>query len=296
MLWPTTWKEYELLDSGDGQRLERFGPYRLARPDPNALWAPHLPADAWQAADAFFDGARDEQPWVTRRHIAEPWAMAYDGLQFEARLTPFKHTGLFPEQAVNWEWCAELIRARVAQGGEARVLNLFAYTGLASLSAALAGAQVTHVDASRPAMNWARANQRLSGLEQLPIRWLIDDVLKFVRREVRRENVYEGIILDPPAFGRGPKGEIWRFSEGYPELMRELASLISPQPLFLLVNAYAITESALVLRNVLEQTLGDRGGMLEAGELALRESGPGGRLLPTSLFARWAAETSREGA
>ncbi|MGH2541182.1 MAG: class I SAM-dependent methyltransferase, partial [Ardenticatenaceae bacterium] len=156
-------------------------------------------------------------------------------------------------------------------------------------STALAGAHVTHVDASRPAMNWARANQRLSGLDERPIRWLIDDVVKFVKRERRRGSKYEGIILDPPVFGRGPKGEIWRFSESFPELMREVAGLLSDDPLFVLVNAYAITESSLVLHNLLAEHAPTRTGTFEAGELTLRERGPGGRLLPTSRFARWRA-------
>jgi 23S rRNA (cytosine1962-C5)-methyltransferase len=213
--------------------------------------------------------------------------MAYGNIRFEARLTPFKHTGLFPEQAVNWEWCADLIRGR--RGAAVRVLNLFAYTGLATLSAAAAGAHVTHVDASRPAMNWARANQRLSGLEEVPIRWLVDDVVKFVSREGRRGAKYDGVILDPPTFGRGPRGEIWRFSESFPELMHSVAGLLSERPLFVLVNAYAITESALALRNLLAEHVPSRSGILEAGELALREQGAGARLLPTSLFARWRA-------
>ncbi len=284
IFWPTTWDEYELLDSGNGMRFERFGPYTLVRPDPNALWQPQLSGREWEQADATFDVSREGDNWVQRRTVKEPWPMRYGEFTFEARLTPFKHTGLFPEQAVNWEWCAEQIRRRA---GEVSVLNLFAYTGLATLSAAAAGAQVTHVDASRPAMNWARTNQRLSDMEALPIRWLIDDVVKFVKREVRRGSRYDGIILDPPAFGRGPKGEIWRFSEGFPALMQEIAPLLSERPLFLLVNAYAITESALVIRNILEQTVAGHPGTVEAGELALRERGPQGRLLPTSLFARW---------
>jgi 23S rRNA (cytosine1962-C5)-methyltransferase len=214
--------------------------------------------------------------------IEEPWTMRYGDLRFHARLTPFKHTGLFPEQAVNWEWCADLIRRR----GTPRVLNLFGYTGLATLSAAATGAQVTHVDASRPAMTWARENQRLSNLDDKPIRWLIEDAMKFVRREVRRGSQYDGVILDPPAFGRGPKGEIWRFSESTPEMLAEVAKILTPRPLFVLVNAYAVSDSATVLYNMLSEITGPFGGELEAGELALKEES-GGRLLSTSIFARW---------
>ncbi len=286
ILWPTTWESYELLDSGGGQRLERYGPYTLVRPEPNALWRPRRPPSEWEGADAHFVGSEEGARWSRRESLAEPWAVPWGALQFEVRLTPFKHTGLFPEQAVNWGWCAEQIRAR---GPGVRVLNLFGYTGAATLSAAQAGARVTHVDASRPAMGWARSNQQHSGLEALPIRWLVDDVVKFVKRELRRGSRYEGIILDPPAFGRGPKGEIWRFSDNFPALIEEVAALLSEEALFLLVNAYAITESALVLHNLLADALAPRAGTLEAGELALRESGPAGRLLPTSLFARWSS-------
>ena len=160
---------------------------------------------------------------MVERPLPEQWIIAYGKLRFYARLTPFRHTGIFPEQAVNWAWCADLIKQR---SKKVRVLNLFAYTGIASLSAAAAGAEVTHVDASRPAMNWARENQRLSGLQDKPIRWLVDDIVKFVKREVRRGSKYDGIILDPPAFGRGPKGEIWRFSDSMPKLMKELTKVM----------------------------------------------------------------------
>jgi 23S rRNA (cytosine1962-C5)-methyltransferase len=286
LAWPTTWEEYALLDSGDGSRLERFGPYTVARPEPHALWRRALPEREWQKAHARFERFSDlpegQGQWLKERPIEEPWTMRYGDLRFHARLTPFKHTGLFPEQAVNWEWCADLIRRR----GAPRVLNLFGYTGLATLSAAAAGAQVTHVDASRPAMTWARKNQRLSNLDDKPIRWLIEDAMKFVKREVRRGSQYDGVILDPPAFGRGPKGEIWRFSESTPEILAEVAKILTPRPLFVLVNAYAVSDSATVLYNMLSEITGPFGGELEAGELALKEQS-GGRLLSTSIFARW---------
>lgn len=284
--WPTGWKDYELIDSGNQERLERFGRYTLVRPEPHALWAPRLSKKVWRKADARFERSKGDQGrWLAERSLPEQWEVGYDGLRFYARLSAFRHTGIFPEQAVNWAWCADLIKRR-GKNKKVRVLNLFAYTGLATLSAAAAGAKVTHVDASRPAMNWARENQRLSGLKEKPIRWLVDDVMKFVKREVRRGSKYEGIILDPPAFGRGPKGEIWRFSDSMPKLMKEVSKLVSDQPLFVLINAYAISDSATVLQNMLAETMSGYTGKLEAGELALKERGAQ-RLLSTSIFARW---------
>lgn len=291
ILWPTTWQDYELVDSGNGMRLERYGRYTIARPEPHALWSPRLDEARWRSADARFERFNDlpegQGQWLKPRRMDEAWPLRYGALRVNARLTPFKHTGIFPEQAVNWEWCAGLIASRRAP----RVLNLFGYTGIATLSAAAAGAHVTHVDASRPAMTWARENQALSALDHLPIRWLVDDALKFVKRDVRRNARYEGIILDPPAFGRGPKGEVWRFVEGIGELLALVTQLLSDEALFLLVNAYAISDSATVLGNLLDEAVAGRGGTVEAGELALRESGPDGRLLSTSLFARWSNET-----
>lgn len=290
LLAPTTWEEYALLDSGNGQRLERFGKYTLIRPEPHALWQPALDASEWDAATIRYLREGGEQgQWVGNR-LPHEWTLRYQALRFSCRLTPFRHTGLFPEQAVNWEWCGDLIRQRRKDTDGVKVLNLFGYTGLATLAAAAAGATVTHVDASRPAMTWARENQNLSGLEAAPIRWLIEDVAKFVKREVRRGSQYDGIILDPPAFGRGPKGEIWRFADDVPALLDDLRQLLTPRPLFLLLNAYAINDSASVLANLVAQTVAPHEGKVEAGELALQEQSTG-RYLFTSLFARWSATT-----
>jgi 23S rRNA (cytosine1962-C5)-methyltransferase len=286
LLSPTTWQEYALLDSGYGQRLERFGKYTLVRPEPHALWRPTLSESEWDAATIRYVRESGEQGQWVGNPLPREWTMRYQGLRFSCRPTPFRHTGLFPEQAVNWEWCSNLIRQR---GEGVKVLNLFGYTGLATLAAAAAGAHVTHVDASRPAMTWARENQSLSGLDSAPIRWLIEDVAKFVKREVRRGSQYDGIILDPPAFGRGPKGEIWRFAEDVPALMDDLRQILSPTPLFLLLNAYAINDSASVLANLVAQTVAPHTGLLEAGELALQEQSSG-RYLFTSLFARWSVQ------
>lgn len=290
LLAPTTWEEYALLDSGNGQRLERFGKYTLIRPEPHALWQPALDTSEWDAATIRYLREGGEQgQWVGNR-LPHEWTLRYQALRFSCRLTPFRHTGLFPEQAVNWEWCGDLIRQRRKDADGVKVLNLFGYTGLATLAAAAAGATVTHVDASRPAMTWARENQNLSGLEAAPIRWLIEDVAKFVKREVRRGSQYDGIILDPPAFGRGPKGEIWRFADDVPALLDDLRQLLTPRPLFLLLNAYAINDSASVLANLVAQTVAPHEGKVEAGELALQEQSTG-RYLFTSLFARWSATT-----
>lgn len=285
MLVAPEWPDYGLLDSGDGAKLERFGPYVLARPERQAIWARLLPQRRWDEADAVFEPG-DSGAWECRRALPERWLMRHGGLAFWARLSPFRHTGVFPEQSAHWLWLEDQIRPVVAAGRQVRVLDLFGYTGLATLSAARAGASVTYVDASRPAMTWARDNQVASGLEDRAVRWLLDDVPKFVRRERRRGGQYEGILLDPPVFGRGPKGEIWRFHEHFPELLDELAPLLSPEALFVLVNAYAVPDSSLMLLNTLAGLLPS--GRVDAGELVIRESGSG-RLLSTGIFGRWQA-------
>lgn len=276
------WTDYELLDSGDGRRLERFGAFTLSRPDPQVIWRPMLSEKRWQSADATYgkDGF-EKAGWHTTPAMPKAWPLHYKKLTLQARLSPFKHTGLFPEQSLHWDWMENLIKKTKTPP---KVLNLFAYTGGATLAAAAAGAEVTHVDASYPSIGWARENQRLSGLQRHPIRWMEDDVLKFVRREARRKTLYDAIIMDPPAYGRGPKGETWIFNESFPMLMEECMRLLNPNPLFLLVNAYAISSSAIMLKNV----LGDyfKKGVIECGELALREKSAG-RLLSTGLYARW---------
>ena len=291
------WQDYALLDSGDGMRLERFGRYTLARPDPEVLWRKRLSAADWAKADATFQhGSTQSSPplaggtdrgrarWTKRRPVPAQWPMRYRGLTFYARLTPFKHMGVFPEQAVLWNW----MRAMLMQASrETNVLTLFGYTGLAALTCASAGAQVTYVDASKWAMEWARENQRASGLDDKPVRWLVDDALKFVKREARRGVRYDAIVLDPPSFGRGPKGEVWKFAEGIQPLLEACVALLSRQPLFVLITAYALDVSALTLANVLSDTMGVRGSV-RAGELTLVEQS-GGRLLSTAIVARWCA-------
>ncbi len=280
------WADYELLDSGDGRKLERFGPYRFVRPEPQAIWRPALPADAWERADAFFRPESTEGgQWHMTRPLPPRWALHYRHLRFWVQPTPFRHLGVFPEQASHWEWLMRLI---AEAGRPIRVLNLFGYTGIATLAAAAAGAQVTHVDASKKGIAWARDNQVLSGLSDAPIRWLLDDAVKFVKREARRTSHYDGFIIDPPPFGRGPKGEIWRLEDDLPTLLMTCRQIFSPQPLFVVLTAYAIKLSALSLYNLLQDIMAGYGGTLNAGEMILRES-HAGRALSTAIFARWAA-------
>jgi 23S rRNA (cytosine1962-C5)-methyltransferase len=288
LLTPPPWSDYELLDSGNGAKLERFGPYTLVRPETQAIWRPNLPEREWQRADATFEKTKggDDGPgsWQQHRQLPEQWQLHYNNLRFWARLTPFRHTGVFPEHSAQWGWVARQIAAR--QG--ASVLVLFGYTGLSSLFAAAAGGRVTHVDASKPSVLWAQSNQQLSGLAERPIRWLIDDVGKFVAREIRRGSRYDLILMDPPVFGRGPKGEVWRINEQLPGLVGQCAELLSERPLGMLISAYATNMSPLTLSNVLEAELKGFSGTTSAGELALREQ-QSGRLLPTAIYACWSS-------
>lgn len=281
---PVDWTDYALLDSGEGAKLERFGAYLLVRPEPAAIWRRLLPVARWEAADAIFEkGAGEGGAWIERQPIPARWPMQYDNLTFWARLTSFRHTGVFPEQAVHWRWISQAI-ARA--GRPIKLLDMFAYSALTTLFAARAGAQVTYVDASRPAMTWARENQQAAGLTALPIRWILDDVVKFVRREARRGVTYDALVLDPPVFGRGPRGEVWRFYESLPVLLDLCKQILSDHPLLVLINAYAIEASSLMLANLLEDLMAGRGGRIEAGELGLRQEGAE-RVLPAGIYGRW---------
>jgi 23S rRNA (cytosine1962-C5)-methyltransferase len=282
------WDAYGLIDSGAGRKLERFGPYRVARPEPQCLWRPALADAVWASADAVFDpeGEEDAGRWRFSGPAPEPFALGWRGVRFLGRFTPFRHLAFFPEQAANWEWLAERIGAsRKPQN----MLNLFGYTGVASLVCASAGASVTHVDASRRAVAWARENAELSGLADRPIRWLTEDARKWVARERRRGARYDGVVLDPPKYGRGPAGEVWRLLDDLPELIEGCAELLSGDASFLLVNAYAERISGLALAGLLAQALAGRGGRIDWGELALTEDG-GERGVGVSFFARWSAE------
>jgi len=278
------WEDYELLDCGAGAKLERFGPYRFVRPESGAIWPRGLPEREWAAADAVFATADEEGAgrWEYRRPLDARWPMRYGALCFWVQPTSFRHLGVFPEQASQWDWLAALIRAA---GRPVKVLNLFGYTGLATLAAAAAGAAVTHVDASQKALAWARENQAASGLADRPIRWLVDDALKFVRREVRREARYDGLIIDPPKFGRGPKGELWKLEESLPELLEACRSLLSARPLFIVLTVYAIRASAVGLQYLLEPLVSGHEGLIEVGEMGVTERS--GRVLSSAIYGRW---------
>ena len=275
------WKDYELLDSGHGMRYERFGPYSTVRPDPQAIWQPTRPQE-WHKADVQFIRTRsDKGEWKFKRAIPEKWKMTWKNLSFWARLTSFKHTGVFPEQSLQWDFMQDKVKRANRQ---LHILNLFAYTGISSIACLDAGAKVTHVDASKPSITWARENQFISDLQNKPIRWILDDCLKFVEREIKRGNTYDGIIMDPPAYGHGAEGQIWKFNDDFPKLLELCSRLLSSSPLFVIVNAYAISSSSLMLDNVMKDYLPI--GKIEVGELCLQET-LGKRLLSTGIFARW---------
>jgi len=272
------WEDYELIDSGNGRRLERFGKYILSRPDPQAIWLPKASPETWDNADAVFD-----EGWKTKIKISDKWIVKYQNISLYLKLTPFKHTGIFPEQKIHWDYILQKIPSAKRQPN---ILNLFGYTGVSSLVAAGAGAKVTHVDASRPAITWFRENQSLSGLMDKPIRIIVDDAIKFTAREIKRGIKYDGVIMDPPVYGHDPKGGIWDFNKDFPHLLENCSEILSGSPLFVIVNAYAVSASALMLENVMKDYFENLGGKIEVGELCLKEK-VGGRLLSTGIFARW---------
>ncbi len=281
--------DYALIDSGDGLKLERYGRYRIVRPEPQAMWRRKAPIGDWEEADAVFTGGKDEDSdgrWRFPRPIAEEWPMRFGDVSYIGRFTAFRHVGVFPEQAAHWTWIEDRLKAA---DRPTKVLNLFGYTGIASLLAAKAGATVTHLDASKKAIAWARENQAASKLDDLPIRWICDDAMKFVRREERRGNRYDGIILDPPKFGRGPNGEVWDIFLDLAETMRICRTLLSDEASFLVLTAYSIRASFVSIHEIAAQELAGLPGTLESGELLLREESAG-RLLSTSLYSRWSAE------
>jgi 23S rRNA (cytosine1962-C5)-methyltransferase len=285
ILETTGLEDYALLDCGHGRKLERFGALTLDRPEEQAIWAPRLDAALWERADAVFTGDMDEEGagrWKRRPGVAEAWACQHQEIRFECRFTSFRHVGAFPEQEAHWAFMRERLQAAgAAAGAGPSLLNLFGYTGLASLIAAEAGAEVTHVDASKKAIAWARDNQALSGLKDRPIRWILDDAQKFAAREVRRGKRYDGILLDPPKYGRGPKGEVWDLFQSLPDMLRLCRDILKPTG-FLILTAYAIRASFLSIYRLCEEIFGPG---VQSGELALKEQGGG--LLATSLFSRW---------
>lgn len=281
------WKDYELLDASDGERLERWGRYILIRPDPQIIWKGVAKHPAWKRADAIYRRSRTGGGEWIKNELPESWNIGYESLRFVLRPMGFKHTGLFPEQAANWDWFSELIRKA---GRPVRVLNLFAYTGGATVSAAMAGASVVHVDAAKGMVAQAKENAALSGLAEAPIRYIVDDCKKFVEREIRRGNRYDGIIMDPPSYGRGPGGEVWKLEESIDDLISLAAQVLSDQPLFFLVNSYTTGLSPLTMRYLLELKVRKRyGGKIESDELALRVT-QSGAYLPCGAATRWQAK------
>jgi 23S rRNA (cytosine1962-C5)-methyltransferase len=282
------WEDYQLLDSGDGAKLERYGPYTFVRPEVQAIWRRALPATSWEAAHAIFVPTGEESGgrWQFKKAIPHNWPMQYKGMKFQAHASQSRHMGVFPEQAAHWDWIEKRIQSA---NRPLSVLNLFGYTGVATVAAARAGARVTHVDASKKAISLARENLALSGLEDRPVRWLVDDVEKFVRRDVRRGAKYDGILLDPPKFGRGPSGQVWEFFNSLPGLLLECQKLLSPHPQFIVLTAYAIRASSLSIYYPLAELVAGMRGQLETGELILEERSAG-RMLSMAIYARWSAD------
>ena len=273
------WDDWGLLDSGSGQKLERYGKFKVVRPEPQAMWPPS--SQDWDADATFVPGSDEEGGgrWVEHRPVPKHWQLSRGAVRFDASLTPFRHLGFFPDMAPQWDW----MRERSSDGD---VLNLFGYTGVGTLLLSEAGARLVHVDASKKSVEQGKENARLSGLEDRPIRWIVDDASKFTAREVRRGRRYDGIILDPPQFGRGPEGEVWRLEEGLAPLLADCRKLLDQESRFLILTVYAVRMSALAIGELVEQTFGDLGGMVEMGEMAVREEARG-LLLPTAIFARW---------
>ncbi len=282
--------EYELLDSGEGKKLERYGKYILSRPDPEALWKIKLSNKEWDKCDLEFSRNVIKNKWIIKNGVSKSWVIDYGNLKFSIKPTSFKHIGLFPEQLPNWEWMSKLIKNyELTISGEKqkpKVLNLFAYTGGATLACAKAGAEVCHVDSSKNAVEWARLNAELSGLSGAPIRWLIEDVILFLKREIKRGRKYDAIIMDPPAFGHGPKDELWKIEEDFINLLDLCKQVLSSDPLFILINGYTAGYSSIVYENNLSDLMIDYKGKIEGGELVIEET-KNKRLLPCGIFARW---------
>lgn len=277
------WADYGLVDSGHGRKLERYGARCFIRPEPQAMWAPRQ--GDWQADGEFVPGSDEDGGgrWQFNSDVPQDgWPLGWEDVEFMAQCTPFRHLGFFPDMAPVWDW----MRSQLAGRDDAQTLNLFGYTGVGSLALSKCG-PVAHVDASKKSVAQARENAALSGMEDRPIRWLVDDAVKFTAREVRRERRYDGIILDPPKFGRGPKGETWRIEEGLPGLIGDCRRLLDADSRFLFLTVYAVRMSSLAIGGLLAEAFADLPGVVEHGDLAVREDGEDGRLLPTAIFARW---------
>ena len=276
------WGDWGLIDCGNGQKLERYGDIRVVRPEPQAMWPPS--SGSWNPDATFVPGSDEEGGgrWVQHRPVSSQWELSRGDVRFAASLTPFRHLGFFPDMAPQWDW----MRQRAV---DADVLNLFGYTGVGTLQLSDAGARLVHVDASKKSVEQGKENAVLSGMAERPIRWIVDDATKFTAREVRRERRYDGVLLDPPKFGRGPTGEVWRLEENLAPLLADCRKLLDENSRFLVLTVYAVRMSALAIGELVKQTLGDLGGEVEMGEMAVREEATG-LLLPTAIFARWSRE------
>lgn len=282
--------DYQLLDSGNMQKLERVGPYMLVRPSPQSIWSPRLHETEWARADGVYHRTSEGGGhWAWRGKVKREFDVLYNTLAFEIHLTNFGHMGLFPEQAENWDWMRALIRARMARTNDRNlhVLNLFAYTGGSTLAASQAGAHLVHLDAAKNVVDWARQNARLCALHERPIRWIVDDALKFIKREQKRGQRYQAVILDPPSFGRGPQGEVFKIEKDIVPLLAACHELLADDALFVLYSCHTPGFTPLMLANQLEEMMGTHGS-IEAGEMTVQESG--GRDLPSGAYARWSAE------
>ena len=278
------WPDWGLIDCGGGRKLERYGPVTVARPEPQAMWRPAR--GDWDPDATFIPGSDEEGGgrWVQHRPVPRQWELARGGVKFHASLTPFRHLGFFPDMAPQWDWMRDKIQP--GRAADADVLNLFGYTGVGTLLLSEAGARLVHVDASKKSVEQGKENAALSGLGDKPIRWIVDDASKFAAREVRRARRYDGILLDPPKFGRGPEGEVWRLEEDLAPLLADCRKLLDEDSRFLVLTVYAVRMSALAIGELVKQLLGDLGGAVELGEMAVREEARG-LLLPTAIFARW---------
>ena len=274
-----SWDDWGLIDCGAGQKFERYGDVRAVRPEPQAMWAPA--SEGWDPDATFVPGSDEEGGgrWVEHRAVPRQWEVTRGKVRFAASLTPFRHLAFFPDMAPQWDWMRE-------RSADADVLNLFGYTGVGTLTLSDAGARLVHVDASKKSVEQGKENARLSGLEERPIRWIVDDASKFAAREVRRARRYDGILLDPPKFGRGPNGELWRLEENLAPLLADCRKLLDSDSRFLVLTVYAVRMSALAIGELVKQIFGDLGGEIEMGEMAVREEARG-LLLPTAIFARW---------
>lgn len=280
-----SWNDYEVIDTSCGEKLERWGDYLLVRPDPQVIWNTPKKHAGWKHKNGHYHRSQKGGGEWEFFHLPQQWTIQYGSLSFHLKPFSFKHTGLFPEQAANWDWFSEKIKAA---NRPVRVLNLFAYTGGATLAAAAAGASVTHVDASKGMVGWAKENAKASGLEHMPIRWLVDDCVKFVEREIRRGNSYDAIIMDPPSYGRGPKGEIWKIEDSIYPFIQLCTQLLSDDPLFFLVNSYTTGLAPSVLTYMISLALKQWNGHVESQEIGLPVT-ESGLILPCGASGRWSA-------